>query len=231
VTVTPDATTAIASSRVAREAGQLRLAQRALDRAYACVGADGDAMAALLDECVLLAGALGQAGSRLAALSEWLRALERGAKNAAGAVGVLVSDYDAWRPAPESVGLKGDGLKAAATGTFWVGLGARGRILTLSGGVTAEGVKPFQRVIEMSAQDVQWLLVDMRELTYVGSSALALVVKQAERLRTLGGGLCLYSMSSSLKILVEMLGVNTSVTPVEGLLEALEEVARVRAGA
>lgn len=223
----PDAATAIASSRVAREAGQLRLAQRALDRAYAVC--EPDQREALAAESSLLAGALSHGGSRLAALGEWFRARDLGAKNAGQAAMVLVSDYPNWRPAPESVGLKGDGLKAAATGAFWVGRDAKARILTLSGGVTAEGVQPFQRVTEMSAEGVQWLLIDMRELTYVGSSALALVVKQAERLRTQGGGLCLFSMSSSLKILVEMLGVNTSVTPVEDLTDALGQVARTRA--
>jgi len=227
VKAAPDAATAIAASRVARSAGQLRTAQRALDRAYAVLVPDQ--REALSAEAALLAGALANAGSRLAALGEWFRARDLGAKHAEQAIGVLISDYPQWRPAPESVGLKGDGLKASATGAFWVGYDTRARILTLQGGVTAEGVQPFQRVTEMSGQDVHWLLVDMRELTYVGSSALALVVKQAERLRQQGGGLCLFSMSSSLKILVEMLGVNTSVTPVEDLGEAFAEVARVRA--
>lgn len=229
MTAPPDARTAVAASRVAREAGQLRIAQRALDRAcdLCAQAAEPQLLEEVALESALLAGALANSGARLGALAEWLRARRLGAKNAAGAVGVLLTDYPHWRPQPEPIGVAGDLLKAAATGAFAVAPQRMARILSLSGQITADGGEAFRRAMEMSADGVSWLLIDMAELSYVGSSALAHVVKQAERLRRVGGGVCLYSMSSSLKILVEMLGVNTSVVPVEGVTEALEQASGV----
>jgi hypothetical protein len=55
--------------------------------------------------------------------------------------------------------------------------------------------------------------VDMARLTYVGSAGLAVAVKLAERLRAAKGGLCMYSMSPNLKLLVETLGLAHFLNP------------------
>jgi anti-anti-sigma factor len=157
----------------------------------------------------------------VAALGEVLRARAAGAAGADEVLRGVLATYAAWRPRPELLGAPKEGLKAGATGAFWLGPALRGRVLVLSGGITGEGTAAFQEALEASAEGVEWLLVDVAQLTYVGSSGLAQVVKVAERLAGRKGGMSLFALSSSLQILVEMLGVERFLNPVAGLAEAL----------
>lgn len=215
-----EAAGALAAARVARTAGHLRVAMRALDEGWRAVEPGSPLARELGEEGLRLAGELIQREARVAALGELLRARGSGAP-AEEALSGLLASYSRWGPRPGPIGVPKDGLKAGATGAFWVAPGARARILALAGGITGEGTEAFQRAIAASAEDVEWLLVDVAGLTYVGSTGLAQVVKVAERLAARGGGMSLFALSSSLQILVEMLGVERFLSPVAGLAEAL----------
>jgi anti-anti-sigma factor len=211
--------------RVARERGDLATARRALEHAYERLGEEPDLQNLASREGEKLGRELAIKGAPLAALGEWMRAHALGRKQSKN-LERLAKHYPRWRPTPTSIGVSKDALTAAASGAFWVGLEQRGRILTLKGGITGSGTDGFRRVLGLAGSGVGWLLLDVAELTYVGSAGLAVVVKIAERLRTEGGGVVLFSLSSNLKLLVETLGLAGSLHPVQELEDALALVQR-----
>ncbi|MCA8922596.1 MAG: STAS domain-containing protein [Planctomycetes bacterium] len=213
---------------MARKAGRLGVALRALDHAWARGAQDEALRAGLGREAHALGAALVDQGACVAALGLLLRARSLGEARAQPALAALARDYPRWRPAPESVGAVRDSLKAAASGTFSLGQAGDGRLLTLEGQITGENKHDFSRVLEVSAEGVDWLLVDMHALTYVGSTGMAAVVKEAEGLSSRGGGISLFSLSSSLKILVEMLGVAQFLNPKVSLLDAIDRASKGR---
>lgn len=218
-----EAAGAVAAARVARTAGHLKVAMRALDEAWRALEPRSPLERELSEEGLRLAGDLLDRGARVAALGELLRARQAGLPGVDDALRGLLGTYPVWRPRPEPLGSPKDGLKAGATGAFWIGPRAHGRVLVLAGGITGEGTAAFQAALEASAQDVEWLFVDVAQLTYVGSSGLAQVVKVAEGLTARKGGMSLFALSSSLQILVEMLGVERFLNPVAGLIDALDK--------
>lgn len=219
---TPTTLRAVAASRVARKAGRLRVAMKALD--YAFAHRDGDAQAAqrMFNEAAKLARDLEQAGASLSALSQWLRAWGAGLPQAERYARNLIDDYADWRPEPRPIGVPRDTLLASATGAFWVNAKRRGRITTLQGGITGESTDHFNRVLDLSADDVSWLFLDVSGLNYVGSTGLAIAVKIAERLHTQKGGLALFSVTANLRLLVDTLGLTPYLNPVDSLSEALQ---------
>ena len=214
--------------RVARGAGDLRVAMRALDHVYANLEEEprlGDGAA---EEGELLGRELAVRGASLSALGEWLRAQDEGREQRDNIRGLLRT-YATWRPRVETCGAPRDGLKAGASGAFWVARGVRGRVMCLEGGITSEGTMAFSRVLELSSRSVGWLFIDMEKLSYVGSTGLAVVVKVSEQLKGLGGGVALFGLSSNLRLLVETLGLGAIVNPADGLEDALALVrARTR---
>jgi anti-anti-sigma factor len=219
---TPTAVEAIEAARVAREAGHLKVARKALDHAHAAAAREGRIPPRLAEEGEQLGQALLTQGATLAALGEWLRARGLGRTSARGRAGQVAQDYARWRPQPGPVGAPKDALLAAATGAFWVRPGARGRVLAVEGGITGEGTESFGRILELCAKDAEWLLVDMAKLTYVGSAGLAVAVKTAEKLRARKGGLTMFAMPSNLKLLVETLGLAHFLQPSPSVVEALD---------
>lgn len=138
----------------------------------------------------------------------------------------LAKRYARWRPPPASIGVAKDGLLAGATGTirtgtFLDGRAQRARIVSLSGGITGTGTDGFRRILSLAHEGADWLLIDAADLSYVGSSGLAIVVKSAEQLRGAGGGVSLFAPSSNLKLLVETLGLGNSLNPVNDLTDSL----------
>ncbi|MEZ6187135.1 MAG: STAS domain-containing protein [Planctomycetota bacterium] len=198
------------------------MALRALDHAWSRGAGDEALRATFATEAFELGKALVDQGACVAALGVLLRARSVGDARAQGTIAALTRDYPRWRPVPASVGAVRDSLRAGASGTFGIGRAGGARLLTLEGQITGENKHDFSRVLERSAEDTEWLIVDMHGLTYVGSTGMAAVVKEAEGLAARGGGITLFSLSSSLKILVEMLGVAQFLNPVSGLLEALD---------
>ncbi len=211
---------ALEAARVAREAGQLRVARRALDYAFQRVDGGSDLEVAGL-EGERLAEDLARRGALLGALSEWLRARAAG-RDPSKPLTRLLRDYDSWRPRAAGLGVARDGLMAGASGAFWIDRKRQGRVLVLQGGITSEANEAFTRVLDLSSRDVQFLFVDMARLSYVGSTGLAVVVKTAERLKQAGGGVSLFALSSNLKLLVETLGLAKFLNPVGDLREALD---------
>ncbi|HBP23507.1 MAG TPA: hypothetical protein DEA08_37730 [Planctomycetes bacterium] len=210
----------------ARERGRLGTARRALEHAYERLGESSAARELqphMAEEAELLGRELAVRGAPLAAMSEWMRATDLG-RDQRRNLSRLTEQYPRWRPEPSSIGVAKDALTAAASGAFWVGLEQRGRILTLAGGITGSGTDAFRRVLGLASSGVEWLLLDVQELTYVGSAGLAVVVKTAETLRSAGGAVALFSLSSNLKLLVETLGLAASLHPVEDLQAALNLV-------
>jgi anti-anti-sigma factor len=225
----PSAEEAIEAGRVARDAAKLRVAQRALDHAYqGAAKLSPDAQRRLAEEGELLARALLAQGATLAALSEFQRARALGRASARDGTAKLAADYAKWRPTPGPIGAPRDSLLGGASGAFWVHDKARARVLAVEGGITGEGTESFGRILDLCAKDVQWVLVDMERLTYVGSAGLAVAVKTAERLRGQQGGLAMFAMSPNLKLLVETLGLAHFLNPAKDVLEAIELSAAVR---
>lgn len=222
----PSAEEAIEAGRVARDAAKLRVAQRALDHAYqGAAKLTPEARRRLAEEGDLLARALAAQGATLAALSEFQRACALGRKEAREGTELIAADYVKWRPTPGAIGAPRDSLLAGASGAFWVSDKARARVAALEGGITGEGTESFGRILDLCARDVQWVLVDMERLTYVGSAGLAVAVKLAERLRGGAGGLAMFSMSPNLKLLVETLGLAHFLNPAANVLEAIDRAA------
>lgn len=220
----PSAEEAVEAARVAREAGRLTIAQRALDHAYQSLAKAGapDLRQRLAAEGDLLARALAGQGATLAALGEFQRARGLGWAEARLGASKVVADYARWRPKAGAIGAPRDSLTAGASGAFWASERTRARVLALEGGITGEGTDAFGRVLDLCARDVQWVLVDMEKLTYVGSAGLAVAVKLAERLRGQGGGLAMFAMSPNLKLLVETLGLAHFLNPAGTVLDALD---------
>jgi len=219
----PSPQLALQAVRVAREAGDLSVAMRALDHVFAHLHEDPDLVDDAASEGELLGRELAVRGASLAALGEWLRAQEGGLGQREN-IRRLLRTYAAWRPQVETCGAPRDGLKAGASGAFWVGRGTRGRFMCLEGGITGEGTEAFSRVLELSSGSVSWLFVDMEKLSYVGSTGLAVIVKVAERLKDRGGGVALFGLSSNLKLLVETLGLGMILNPSDDLEDALGQV-------
>jgi anti-anti-sigma factor len=220
----PSAEDAVEAARVAREAGRLNIAQRAIDHAYQSIAkVDApDLRRRLASEGDLLARALAGQGATLAALGEFQRARGLGWAEARQGASKVTADYLKWRPKAGAIGAPRDSLTAGASGAFWASDRGRARVLALEGGITGEGTDAFGRVLDLCARDVQWVLIDMEKLTYVGSAGLAVAVKLAERLRGLSGGLSMFAMSPNLKLLVETLGLAHFLNPAAGVLEALD---------
>jgi anti-anti-sigma factor len=219
----PTTVEAVEAARVARESGHLKVAQRALDHAARGLGpGDGPLRPRLAEEGDLLGRALLAEGATLAALGEWLRARALGRAEARASVASVAAEYVRWRPRPGPIGAPKDALQAAATGAFWVGPRARARVLVVEGGITGEGTEAFGRVLDLCSRGAEWVLVDMARLTYVGSAGLAVAVKLAERLRAAKGGLCMFSMSPNLKLLVETLGLAHFLNPTIAVADALD---------
>jgi len=216
----PSVSLVLDAARVAREAGNLHVAARAVDHAYQRLDDEPGARERLAEEGALFARELAERGAHFAALGELLRAQQVGA-DLRDLLSSLLRTYTRWRPRAASIGVPKDALTAGASGDFWVGIGRRGRILLLEGGITGEATEAVSRVIELSAEKAPWLFVDVSRLSYVGSSGLAVIVKQAERCKGKGGGLCLFGLSSNLKLLVETLGLAPFLNPVADLPEAL----------
>ncbi len=219
----PSAEEAVEAARVAREATRLRVAQRALDHAFVAVReADPTGVRPrLAEEADLLGRALLKSGALLAGLGELQRAAILGSREARQAVARLGAEYARWRPKTGQIGAPRDSLTAGASGVFWASDRAKARVLALEGGITGEGTEAFGRILDLCARDVQWVLVDMEKLTYVGSAGLAVAVKLAERLRGQGGGLSMFAMSPNLKLLVETLGLAHFLNPAGTVLEAM----------
>ncbi|MBX3467592.1 MAG: STAS domain-containing protein [Planctomycetes bacterium] len=224
----PSAGEAVEAARVAREAGRLRIAQRALDHALQSLDPRGDPDLAgrAAEEADLLGRALLAQGATLAALGELQRACALGRDGARPGLARVAGDYARWRPRAGPIGAPRDSLVAGASGAFWAGARARGRVVAIEGGITGEGTESFGRILELCARDVQWVFVDMEKLTYVGSAGLAVAVKLAERLRGQGGGLAMFAMSPNLKLLVETLGLAQFLNPAGTLLDALDLACR-----
>lgn len=230
----PSAEEAVEAARVAREAERPRVAQRALDHAFQAlallaqrgVEAPASLSAALAEEGHLLGRALLRGGATLAALGELRRAAALGHPAARKDAARLTAEYARWRPRAGAIGAPRDSLTAGASGVFWASQRARARVLALEGGITGEGTEAFGRVLDLCARGVQWVLVDMEKLTYVGSAGLAVAVKQAERLRGQQGGLCMFAMSPNLKLLVETLGLAHFLNPAGSAQDALDLASR-----
>ncbi|MEM7315807.1 MAG: STAS domain-containing protein, partial [Planctomycetota bacterium] len=87
--------------------------------------------------------------------------------------------------------------------------------------ITGDGTEPFARVLHMACDGTQWLFVDMADVNYVGSAGLAVAVKVSEKLRQAGGGMSLFGLSSNLKLLVETLGLDGYLNPMDRLEDAM----------
>jgi len=222
----PSPVDALRATAVARRAGRLDVALKAIDHACRHAAASPELRAQIVGEAGELAAALAAQGAPLSSLSLWLRAHELGDRAAGGKVAELTAAYPRWRPEPGSIGVARDGLKAGASGAFAISTRQRGRILVLQGGITGDGTQEFGRVLKLAAQGVDWLFVDMQQLSYVGSAGLAQVVKVAENMANAGGGMSLFGLSSNLKILVETLGLADFLNPTGSLSESLGCVER-----
>lgn len=220
------------SARAARGQGKLIEARTNLDAAYEGLDArDRRAAQALAEEGARLGAALEGANAPLAALSELLRAWEAAKVPQVGeGITRLVQRYAEWRPQPIEVA-PGTAIRAAATGAFWVGIGTKGRVVALEGGIPTESVQAARRALDRASVGVSWLLLDLRGLGYIGSSGLATIVKVAELLGNAGGGLVLFDVVSAQAVLIDTLGLARFFTPAASIQAALGKVQERRAAA
>lgn len=228
----PPLKTVLEAIRVSRERGDLGTARRALLHLFARSDEAGRLLEEAAHEAESVAKELVIRGAHLGGLEACLCAqgMGRDQKRNFDRIG---DRYVRWRPTPGPIGAAKDGLLAGATGTFLMGTfpapGGRpqfGRIVSLSGGITGTGTEAFRRILNLAHDGVDWLLLDAVDLSYVGSSGLAIVVKSAEQLRGAKGGVVLFQPSSNLKLLVETLGLGDSLHPVEDLTAALQLIHR-----
>lgn len=78
----------------------------------------------------------------------------------------------------------------------------------LMGEIDLDTVAQLRACLEdYESQGVVRLVLDMRDTSYVNSSALAVLVRFAENYREKGGGIALAGVSSRVKIPFEMLGL------------------------
>lgn len=63
------------------------------------------------------------------------------------------------------------------------------------------------KLTEVEERGVACLILDFKETSYVNSSALAALVKFAERFRVKGGGIHLVAVNRRVKLVFEMLGL------------------------
>jgi anti-anti-sigma factor len=207
-----------------RAKGQLRAAVAALDKAVTLVTpTDKGAAWGVADEAVKLGLALEKNKAPLAALSEFVRALDLAPTNDQAREGIArgAANYTAWAP---PCGSLGNQLSVGATGAFWVGRGAKGRVVVFNGGINGETVVAAKKALEVAANGVNWLVVDMKKLVYVGSTGLAAAVKVAETLESRGGGLILFAVASNLGVVIETLGLGRYLDLVSDLPKAFERV-------
>lgn len=217
---------AVAASREARRQGKLRPAVQALDRAVSLL-APGDASGerGLGDEGVRLGLSLEERGAPLAALSEFLRALDLAPRNRAAADGVArgIAAYPKWRPPLAPLGPR-DQFLAGATGAFKVARDVQARVLAWKGGITSETIEPARSVLQRASDDVLWLVVDMKELGYVGSTGIAAAVKAAQALEQRGGGILCFGLAPSLGIVIDTLGLTRHLQVAPDLGQALARI-------
>lgn len=217
----PPLETVLTAARVARERGDLGTARRAFLHLCVRLGEARELQTQTALEGERLAKELAIRGAHLAALEASLCAHQLG-RDQRGPLEKLAERYPRWRPTPGPIGVAKDALLAGASGLFRVGIRQQARIVSLSGGITGAGTEAFRRVLNLAHVDLDWLLLDVADLSYVGSSGLAIVVKSAEELRAAGGGVAMFGPSSNLKLLVETLGLGDSLHPVASLSEALQ---------
>lgn len=63
------------------------------------------------------------------------------------------------------------------------------------------------RLDDLAGRGITRLILEMDQTRYVNSSALAVLVKFAERFREAGGGIALVAVSPRVKLVFEMLGL------------------------
>ncbi|MBI3723432.1 STAS domain-containing protein [bacterium] len=214
---------AVAQAREARKAGKLREALESLDRAVAClIPGDSSGEQGVATEGTKLGKALDARGAPLAALSEHLRALDLAPENPDAREGIRrgVTRYDEWRPKTDAIAPK-DQLKVGATGAFWAGRSTKARVVVFEGGIRTETVDAARRALELATQGVSWVLLDMKDLLYIGSTGLAAAVKSAEQLAEGGGGLAVFSLASNLAVVIDTLGLGRFLQVVPTLEHAL----------
>lgn len=80
--------------------------------------------------------------------------------------------------------------------------------LSVSGEIDLDTVNSLRsRLEEVEGRGIHRLILDFSETSYVNSSALAVLVKFAERFREHEGGIALVNVNQRVKLVFEMLGL------------------------
>lgn len=80
--------------------------------------------------------------------------------------------------------------------------------LSVSGEIDLDTVNSLRsRLEEVEGRGIHRLILDFTETSYVNSSALAVLVKFAERFREHEGGIALVQVNQRVKLVFEMLGL------------------------
>ncbi|MGE4146307.1 MAG: STAS domain-containing protein [Planctomycetota bacterium] len=81
-------------------------------------------------------------------------------------------------------------------------------LLNVSGEIDLDTVGKLRgKLDEIEGRGVYRLILDFAQTSYVNSSALAVLVKFAERFREKGGGIALVQVNQRVKLVFEMLGL------------------------
>lgn len=92
-------------------------------------------------------------------------------------------------------------IDEVASGEGWIQLG-------VSGEIDLDTVTNLRRQLEeVEGRGIHRLILDFSETSYVNSSALAVLVKFAERFREQEGGIALVNVNQRVKLVFEMLGL------------------------
>ena len=85
-------------------------------------------------------------------------------------------------------------------------------VLAFDGFVDSANCRVFERQLEISEREHRYVILDFREVRYINSAGIAVLIRSYERLRAAGGVLCLANVSREVGLAMHLLGVTSLVS-------------------
>lgn len=85
-------------------------------------------------------------------------------------------------------------------------------VLAFDGFVDRGNCRIFERQLEVSEREHRYVVLDFRDVRYINSAAIAVLIRSFEQLRAAGGVLCLANVSREVGLAMHLLGVTSLVS-------------------